>query len=313
MVHFMYFYGMNQAIVTKSTGSWYILKDSRTQKLYEARIRGKFKKEKIKNTNPLAVGDVVDYELEENSIAWVTKIYPRKNYLIRKSVNLSKETHILASNVDLACIVFTLKNPVTSLGFLNRFLITCEAYQIPVLIVFNKIDLLSEVELQNLKDIDVLYKNIGYDTLEISAEKKINIEILKEKIKEKTVVFLGNSGSGKTSTINALQPDLNLKTSAVSTYNDKGKHTTTFAQMFDWSFGGHVIDIPGIKEFELVDIDRKELQDYFPEIFKQRQYCKFNNCLHINEPGCGVIEAVKNKQISEKRYIHYLKLMNDLK
>lgn len=304
---------MNQAIVTKSTGSWYILKDVRTEKFYEARIRGKFKKEKIKNTNPLAVGDLVDYELEENSVAWVTKIYSRKNYLIRKSVNLSKETHILASNVDLACIVFTVKNPVTSLGFLNRFLITCEAYQIPVLIVFNKIDLLSAQELQNLKDIGVLYKNIGYDTLEISAEKKINIEILKEKIKDKTVVFLGHSGSGKTSTINALQPDWNLKTSVVSAYNDKGKHTTTFAQMFDWNFGGHVIDIPGIKEFELVDIDREELQDYFPEIFRQRQYCKFNNCLHINEPGCGVIEAVKNKQISEKRYIHYLKLMNDFK
>lgn len=311
MMHFIFF-RMNKATVVKSTGSWYILKDVLTQNIYVARIRGKFKKEKIRNTNPLAVGDLVDYELENNDIAWVTKIYPRKNYLIRKSVNLSKETHILASNVDLACILFTLKKPITSLGFLNRFLITCEAYQIPVLIIFNKIDLLSVKEKLSLNEIDLLYKNIGYDTLEISAEKKINIDILKEKIKNKTVVFSGHSGSGKTSTINALQPQLNLKTSVISEYDDKGKHTTTFAQMYDWDFGGQIIDIPGIKEFELVDIDREELQDYFPEIFKYREFCKFNNCLHINEPGCAVVEAVKDNLISSKRYLHYLKLMEEL-
>ncbi|MDR1875989.1 MAG: ribosome small subunit-dependent GTPase A [Flavobacteriaceae bacterium] len=303
---------MNQAIVTKSTGSWYLLKDTRTGTVYEARIRGKFKKDKIRNTNPLAVGDKVDYELEKNSVAWITKIYPRKNYLIRKSVNLSKETHILASNIDLACIVFTIRNPQTSLGFLNRFLITCEAYQIPVLIVFNKIDLLSGGELEELKSVDSVYRNIGYQTLEISAIGNINIETLKKIVQDKITVFLGHSGSGKTSTINALQPGLDLKTTPVSDYNEKGKHTTTFAQMYDWNFGGNIIDIPGIKEFELVDMKREELQDYFPEIFKERHLCKFNNCLHINEPQCAVIQAVKEKRISEKRYLHYLKLMEEL-
>lgn len=304
---------MNHATVIKSTGSWYLLKDTQTKVVYEARIRGKFKKEKIRNTNPLAVGDNVDYALEDNNIAWITNIYARKNYLIRKSVNLSKETQILASNIDLACIIFTLKNPQTSLGFLNRFLITCEAYQIPVLIAINKIDLLaSEDSQQELKEIEEIYQKTGYQTLEISADKMININLLKEKIKNKTTVFLGHSGSGKTSTINALQPDLELKTASVSDYNDKGKHTTTFAQMFDWDFGGHIIDIPGIKEFELVDVDKEELQDYFPEIFKEKQHCKFSNCLHINEPGCAVVKAVADGRISEKRYQNYLKLLKEL-
>ncbi len=303
---------MKQAIVTKSTGSWYFLKDTQTGKVYEARIRGKFKKEKIRNTNPLAVGDKVDYELEENSLAWITKIYPRRNYLIRKSVNLSKDTHILASNVDMACIIFTIRNPQTSLGFLNRFLITCEAYQIPVLIIFNKIDLLSEDEKKELEEVDHIYQRIGYQTLEISAEKKINIEALKKEIQNKVTVFLGHSGSGKTSTINALQPGMDLKTAEVSDYNEKGKHTTTFAQMYDWNFGGNIIDIPGIKEFELVEVEREELQDYFPEIFREKQNCKFSNCLHINEPQCAVIKAVEEGEISKRRYLNYLKIMEEL-
>ncbi len=303
---------MKQAIVTKSTGSWYLLKDTQTGVTYEARIRGKFKKEKIRNTNPLAVGDKVDYELEENSIAWITKIHPRKNYLIRKSVNLSKETHILASNIDMACIIFTIRNPQTSLGFLNRFLITCEAYRIPVLIVFNKIDLLSAEEKKELDEVDGIYQKVGYQTLEISAEKKINIEDLKEEVQNKITVFLGHSGSGKTSTINALQPGLDLKTASISNYNEKGKHTTTFAQMFDWNFGGNIIDIPGIKEFELVDMEKEELQDYFPEIFREKQNCKFSNCLHINEPQCAVVKAVEEGKISKKRYLNYLKIMEEL-
>ncbi|WP_128330753.1 ribosome small subunit-dependent GTPase A [Apibacter sp. HY039] len=304
---------MKQALVTKSTGSWYLIKDISTNEVYEARIRGKFKKEKIRNTNPLAVGDKVEYELEETSVAWITKIYPRKNYLIRKSVNLSKETHILAANIDLACIIFTTRNPQTSLGFLNRFLITCEAYEIPVLLVFNKIDLLTENEKEEQNEIIGIYKNIGYDTLEISAEKMINIDKLKERVKNKTTVFFGHSGSGKSSTINSLQPDLSLKTASVSGYNEKGKHTTTFAQMYDWSFGGSIIDIPGVKEFELVDVKREELQDYFPEIFKERENCRFSNCLHINEPHCAVVKAVEEGSISKKRYQNYLKIMEDLK
>ena len=241
---------MNEAIVLKSTGSWYLVKDINSGKVYDARIRGKFKKEKIRSTNPLAVGDRVHFELEDNDVAWITKINLRKNYIVRKSVNLSKETHIIASNIDLACIIFTLKYPQTSLGFLNRCLITCEAYQIPALIVFNKIDLLSEAELTELQEIEEIYLNIGYNTLRISALTKVSIEELKNRVKDKTSVFLGHSGSGKSSTINALQEDLNLKTATISNYNEKGKHTTTFAQMYEWDFGGNIIDIPGIKEFE---------------------------------------------------------------
>ncbi|MCO6564449.1 MAG: ribosome small subunit-dependent GTPase A [Apibacter sp.] len=303
---------MNEAIVLKSTGSWYLVKDINSGKVYDARIRGKFKKEKIRSTNPLAVGDRVHFELEDNDVAWITKINLRKNYIVRKSVNLSKETHIIASNIDLACIIFTLKYPQTSLGFLNRCLITCEAYQIPALIVFNKIDLLSEAELTELQEIEEIYLNIGYNTLRISALTKVSIEELKNRVKDKTSVFLGHSGSGKSSTINALQEDLNLKTATISNYNEKGKHTTTFAQMYEWDFGGNIIDIPGIKEFELVDIHKEELQDYFPEILRYKSYCKYNNCLHINEPQCAIIESVKNGKISEKRYSHYLKLIQEL-
>ena len=304
---------MNEAIILKSTGSWYQLKDINTGKIYDARIRGKFKKEKIRNTNPLAVGDRVHYELEDNNIAWITKINTRKNYIIRKSVNLSKETHIIASNIDLACIIFTLKYPQTSLGFLNRCLITCEAYQIPTLIVFNKIDLLSDEDVKELNEVENIYHSIGYETLRISAVNKINMAELKERIVNKITVFLGHSGSGKSSTINALQENLDLKIATISNYNEKGKHTTTFAQMYDWDFGGSIIDIPGIKEFELVDIHKEELQDYFPEILREKHSCKYNNCIHVNEPQCAVIDAVKNGKISEKRYAHYLKLIEELK
>lgn len=300
------------AVIIKSTGSWYQLKDIDNQLIYEARIRGKFKIANIRNTNPLAVGDKVEYELGDNDIAWITQIFPRKNYLIRKSVNLSKSTHILASNLDLACIIFTVKNPQTSLGFLNRFLITCEAYQIPMLIVFNKIDILEEEGWAELEEIKSIYSKIGYQTLEISALQKTHVEELKNIIQNKTSVFFGHSGTGKTSVINALQPDLNLKTSTISDYNEKGKHTTTFAQMFEWDFGGHIIDIPGIKEFELVEIHKEELQDYFPEIFREKEHCKFNNCLHVNEPGCAVQIAVSEGKISEKRYLNYLKLLSEL-
>ncbi|TWP26643.1 ribosome small subunit-dependent GTPase A [Apibacter muscae] len=304
---------MKQATIIKSTGSWYLLKDKITSTIYEARIRGKFKKEKISTTNPLAVGDEVDYELHEDGVAWITTIHPRKNYIIRKSVNLSKSTHILASNIDLACIIFTIKNPQTSLGFLNRLLITCEAYHIPVLIVINKIDLLiNEEDLKEIKEVTHIYKKIGYDILEISANKNINIDILKYLLKNKVSLFLGHSGSGKSSTINALQPDLDLKTSVISNSNDKGKHTTTFAQMYDWSFGGSIIDIPGIKEFELVEISKEELQNFFPEIYKFRSWCKFHNCLHLNEPNCAVIKAVDEDEISQRRYSNYLKILKDL-
>lgn len=300
-----------KGLVIKSTGSWYQVLDLDTNAIYEARIRGKFKLIKTRLTNPLAVGDHVDFELEQDQIAWITKIEPRQNYLIRKSVNLSKESHIIASNVDVACFIFTLKLPDTSLGFLDRFLACCEAYNIKPLILFNKIDLLNEAEEELVDDIRAVYEDIGYSTLKISSYSQLNLSELKELIKDKVSVFFGHSGSGKSTLVNALQPGLDLKTSEISESHLKGKHTTTFAQMFFWDFGGSVIDTPGVREFAMIDVEKEEIQHYFPEIFKEGRNCKFHNCLHISEPKCAVIEAVEVGAIQESRYITYLKLMEE--
>ena len=285
--------------------------ESDTQKFYEARIRGKFKLVKTRLTNPLAVGDAVEFELENDDVAWITKIEPRKNYLIRKSVNLSKEAHIIASNLDLACFIFTLKMPETSMGFLDRFLACCEAYNIPTLILFNKMDILNEEENTINQNIQEIYQKIGYETMEISSYSMLNFESLKNKIKGVTSVFFGHSGSGKSTLVNALQPDLNLKTGIISEMHHKGKHTTTFAQMHFWDFGGSVIDTPGVREFAMIDVEKEEIQHYFPEIFKKSEGCKFHNCQHINEPKCAVLTALETGEIEESRYITYLKLVEE--
>lgn len=300
-----------KGLIIKSTGSWYQVINTDTKMIYEARIRGKFKLIKTRLTNPLAVGDFVEFQLEQDDIAWITKIEPRKNYLIRKSVNLSKEAHIIASNIDLACFIFTLKHPETSLGFLDRFLACCEAYNIQPLILFNKMDVLFDEETEVVKDIEALYRNIGYETLEISSYSKLNLDLLQEKIQDKTSVFFGHSGSGKSTLVNALQPDLNLKTGEISETHLKGKHTTTFAQMHFWNFGGAVIDTPGVREFAMIDFEKEEIQHYFPEIFETGRNCKFHNCLHINEPKCAVLDALEDDEIEESRYITYLKLMEE--
>lgn len=300
-----------KGIVTKSTGSWYQVKELTTGMVYEARIRGKFKLEKIRLTNPLAVGDFVEFQLEQDDIAWIIKIEKRKNYLIRKSVNLSKEAHIIAANIDVACFIFTLKQPETSLGFLDRFLVCCEAYNIYPLILFNKIDILSEYEQEILKNIQDCYSNIGYDSLLISSYSGDNLENLKEKIRDKVSVFFGHSGCGKSTLVNTLQPTLNLRTSEISEVHLKGKHTTTFAQMHFWSFGGSVIDTPGVREFAMIDIEKEEISHYFPEIFHLSEKCKFHNCLHINEPKCTVIENLETGNLLESRYFTYLKLMEE--
>lgn len=300
-----------KGLIIKSTGSWYQVLESDTSKIYEARIRGKFKLIKTRLTNPLAVGDYVEFQLESDDVAWITKIEPRKNYLIRKSVNLSKEAHIIASNIDIAAFIYTLKSPETSLGFLDRFLACCEAYDIKPLILFNKMDLLSEEEAEIVENIMALYENIGYSTLEISSYSKLNLEKLTELIKDKTTVFFGHSGSGKSTLVNALQPGLDLKTSEISESHNKGKHTTTFAQMHFWHFGGNVIDTPGVREFAMIDVEKEEIQHYFPEIFQMGRNCKFHNCMHINEPKCAVIEAIENGDIEETRYITYLKLVEE--
>ncbi len=300
-----------KGLIIKSTGSWYQVMDTEAKTVYEARIRGKFKLIKTRLTNPLAVGDLVEFQLEKDDIAWITKIEPRKNYLIRKSVNLSKEAHIIASNIDLACFIFTLKHPETSLGFLDRFLACCEAYNIVPLILFNKMDVLNDEEAEIVNDIEAIYQNIGYKTLEISSYSKLNLNLLQESVQDKTSVFFGHSGSGKSTLINALQPDLNLKTGEISETHLKGKHTTTFAQMHFWNFGGVVIDTPGVREFAMIDVQKEEIQHYFPEIFETGRNCKFHNCLHINEPKCAVINSIENGEIEESRYFNYLKLMEE--
>lgn len=301
-----------KGLITKSTGSWYQVLDSESGKFYEARIRGKFKLIKTRLTNPLAVGDMVEFSMEQDDVAWITHIAPRKNYLIRKSVNLSKEAHIIASNIDIACFIYTLKFPETSLGFLDRFLACCEAYNIKPLILINKMDTLNADERELVGYVHSLYTEIGYDTLEISSYSKLNLDLLQNLIKDKVSVFFGHSGSGKSTLVNALQPELNLKTSEISTSVLKGKHTTTFAQMHFWDFGGSVIDTPGVREFAMIDVQKEEIQHYFPEIFAVGRNCKFHNCMHINEPKCAVINSLEeNGTIVESRYSTYLKLMEE--
>lgn len=300
-----------KGLITKSTGSWYQVLEQETGRFFEARIRGKFKLIKTRLTNPLAVGDLVEFSLEQDDIAWITKIEPKKNYLIRKSTNLSKEAHIIASNIDIACFIFTLKHPETSFGFLDRFLACCEAYTISPLILFNKMDVLNEEEKDLVRVIEEMYQNIGYETLEISSYSKLNLEELQDIIKDKVSVFFGHSGSGKSTLVNAMQPSLDLKTSEISSTHLKGKHTTTFAQMHFWDFGGSVIDTPGVREFAMIDVLKEEIQHYFPEIFRIGRKCKFHNCMHINEPKCAVLESIESGEIEESRYMTYLKLMEE--
>ncbi len=241
----------------------------------------------------------------------ITKIHERKNYIIRKSVNLSKKTHIIASNIDVAFLVVTLSNPKTSFGFIDRFLITAEAYHIPVVILYNKIDIYKEEELADLAFYKSIYNSIGYDSLEISAESGHNLDLVKEYMKDKVSLVSGHSGVGKSTLLNALNPELNLKTHEVSDFNSKGQHTTTFAQMYEWPFGGFIIDTPGIKEFGLVHIEKSDLQGYFPEILALKSECKFDNCIHVNEPKCAVKTAVENGEIADSRYDNYLTFLEE--
>lgn len=300
-----------KARVIKSTGSWYILRET-SGKIIKARIRGKFRLDKIQHTNPIAVGDIVEFELDKDEVAVITKIEERKNYIIRRSVNLSKKTHIIASNIDKAFLVVTLDNPKTSLGFIDRFLVTAEAYHIPTVLVFNKMDVYNDIQLRELEFYKEIYEKIGYETLKISAQSGLNLEQLKEMLKEITSLFSGHSGVGKSTLMNALNPDLAIKTSEVSNFNQKGQHTTTFAEMHEWPFGGFCIDTPGIKEFGLAEMDKEEIQNYFPEIFELKSNCKFDNCLHLNEPKCAIQDAVETGEIAESRYLNYLGFLDEI-
>lgn len=296
-------------IVVKSTGSRYLVRLEEGE-IIDCVLKGKLRLDGRKTTNPVAVGDKVDIECDENDDYVISNIHPRKNYIIRKSINLSKQAQILASNLDQAMLVVTLVAPRTSLGFIDRFLITAEAYSIPAILVFNKSDILDEQLLQLQQDIIDIYENIGYRCYVVSGLKQENLEVIKDLLKNKTTLISGHSGVGKSTLINAIEPSLDLKTGDISSVHLKGMHTTTFAELHPLSFGGFIIDTPGIKELGLVEMKKEEVGHYFPEIRKVMNQCKFNNCLHVNEPKCAVKEAVENGEISEERYHSYLGILN---
>lgn len=295
-------------IVAKSTGSRYQVRtDDGT--MIDCVLKGKIRLDGRKTTNPVAVGDVVDIECDENDDYVIRSIHPRKNYIIRKSINLSKQAQILASNLDQAVLVVTLVAPRTSLGFIDRFLITAEAYSIPAMLVFNKSDILDEELLKLQQEIISIYEKVGYRCIVVSSIKKDNLEEVKELLRDKTTLVSGHSGVGKSTLVNAIEPGLDLKTGNISSAHLKGMHTTTFAELHPLSFGGFIIDTPGIKELGLVEMKKEEVGHYFPEIRKYMTQCKFNNCLHVNEPKCAVKEAVEKGEISDERYHSYLGIL----
>lgn len=297
-----------QGLVIKSTGSWYNVIGN-DGNYYDCRIVGKFRIKGIRTTNPIAVGDLVNFELERDGITGlITELHPRKNYIIRKSINLSKQAQIIATNLDTAILVVTLASPRTSLGFIDRFLVTAEAYSIPAVLVFNKLDLFSDEGLEILQDFKAIYEEIGYPCYEVSALEGTNINLVQDLIKDKITLFTGHSGVGKSSLINALLPGKELKTGSVSEWSDKGQHTTTFAEMFALPQGGWIVDTPGIRELGVIDIEPQELGHFFPEMLRLLNNCKFNNCRHINEPGCAILEAVESGEISPSRYESYLSI-----
>ena len=297
-----------QGLITKSTGSWYQVQTPDGQRI-DCRINGKFRMNGITTTNPVAVGDVVDFEMEPNSENGViTNLQQRKNYIIRKAINLSKQAQIIAANLDQALLVVTLASPRTSLGFIDRFLVTAEAYDIPARLIFNKLDLFSDEGLEILADYKAIYEDIGYPCFEVSALDGTNIDRVQELLKDKITLFSGHSGVGKSSLINSLLPNLDLRTHIVSEWSDKGMHTTTFAEMFELPQGGFIIDTPGIRELGVIDIEKQELSHFFPEMRERMNQCRFNNCRHINEPGCAVLEALENGEIELSRYESYLSI-----
>jgi ribosome biogenesis GTPase len=292
--------------VLKSTGSWYQVKTDDGE-VISCRIVGKLRLRGIKSTNPVAVGDVVDFEMEDGENTGVIKeIHDRRNYIIRKSVNLSKQTQIIAANLDQAILIVTLDFPKTFPRFIDRFLATAEAYNVPGVVVFNKIDLYNEPTLDELEFFTYVYQDAGYKVLHTSVPGLLGLEELKEVLKDKTSLLSGHSGVGKSTIINTIQPELDLKTSEISSSHEQGQHTTTFAEMFDLSFGGSIIDTPGIRGFGLVDMEKEEIGDYFPEIFALKGDCKFNNCLHLEEPGCAVKVAVDAGKLAYTRYDSYV-------
>ena len=301
---------MERGFVIKSTGSWFTVK-SENGLLVNCKIKGTYRIKDIKSTNPVTVGDHVTFIVNDDNTGIIVSIDERKNYIIRRASNLSKQYQLLAANIDRAWIIASLKNPQTFLEFIDRFLVSAEAYRIPVSIIFNKIDLLDEFSLNELENLINQYEKIGYQCFKISATEKTNIIEIENLIYGKINLFAGNSGVGKSTLINTLDPSIDLRIGAISDYHKKGKHTTTFAQMFELSKGGYIIDTPGIKGFGIVDIDKVELFHFFPEIFQKSSECQFYNCKHTHEPGCAVKKAVETNHIMQSRYDSYMSLLMD--
>ena len=302
-----------KGLIYKSTGSWYIVKDEEG-KAFNARMKGIFKLDGITSTNPIAVGDLVEMELENEleSTATIIEIYPRRNYITRQSPAHKKQHHIVASNIDQSLLFATLKDPKTSQGFIDRFLITSEAYHVPAIIVFNKMDLYRKKELEQYELLNEIYTEIGYRIVPMSVATGEGIQDVKDLLRDRTTLMSGHSGVGKSSFINAILPTLELKTQDVSGWSGKGLHTTTFAEMFDLPFGGRLIDTPGLREFGIVDISKQEISHYYPEMKALINDCQFNNCLHTYEPGCAIKKALEEGRIHEERYISYYNILESI-
>ncbi len=302
-------------LVIKSTGSRYTVKSE--DDIYECRIKGKLRIKGIRTTNPLSVGDTVFFDLQDEisesgkPMGVITRLEERKNYIIRKSVNLSKESHIIASNIDQAFIVATVNYPETMLNFIDRFLVTAEAYNIPAVLIFNKIDLFSSEEMEKVNKWFGIYHEIGYKCIATSTVTGQGIEELKDMMKGKISVFAGYSGVGKSTLINSVDNTLSLRTEKISDFHKAGKHTTTFSEMFELSFGGYIVDTPGIRSFGMIDMKNDDVSHYFREIFKVSEKCRFYNCTHIHEPGCAVRSAVESGEISLSRYESYLSIFGE--
>ena len=302
-----------KGLVYKSTGSWYTVK-SEGGDTFDCKIKGKLRLENINSTNPVVVGDFVEFDVEDHDqqeVGIIKKIFERRNYILRKSVNLSKQTHILASNIDILLLVITLKNPITTTSFIDRFLVSAEAYSIKTLLVFNKCDLYDEADEDSLNSLINIYDSIGYETIKTCANSGKGIKELENKISNKTIMLGGHSGVGKTSIINAIDGTLNLKVGNISDQHSQGKHTTTYAELYDLENNIKLIDTPGIKGFGLVNYNIDEISNFFPEFFNVKSKCKFNNCIHLNEPKCYVKEKVKSGEISKSRYDSYIQIIND--
>lgn len=300
-------------VVYKSTGSWYVVK-STSGEVFNARLKGKFKIDGITSTNPIAVGDEVDFEMEdetENRVI-ITALHPRKNYVNRVSPANKRLHHIVACNLDQSLLVATIKDPKTSIGFIDRFLVTCEAFHIPAIILFNKADIYGEKEMAIYEERRTMYETVGYKVLLTSVKNDLGIDLLKETLKEKITLLSGHSGVGKSSLINQVLEGVNIRTNEVSGWSGKGMHTTTFAEMYDLPMGGKLIDTPGMREFAIADISKDELSHYYPEMRDLLNNCQFNNCIHMNEPGCAIKQAVLEGKIHEDRYISYCTILDSI-